>query len=151
MTGTVLQINVSRGGLPKRAIAEGELTRGGFAGDSWAHPNIHGGPKQAVLLIANELIERLRGKGYPVYPGALGENLTTSGMDPDLWRAGQLYRVGEAEIELTKLREPCNQLNVYGPPIKKEIPGALAGYYARVVRPGRVFPGNPIVLVAEVG
>ncbi len=116
-----------------------------------------------MLLIAAESIEQIRAKGYPVYPGALGENLTTEGLDPAAWRAGQRYRVGEAIIELTKVRAPCNALNIYGPSIKDEIydsmvkekdPSsprwALSGFYARVVRPGLVFPGNIISLVSEL-
>jgi MOSC domain-containing protein YiiM len=163
MTGRVLQINVSRGGLPKRPISEGNLTFTGFEGDSWAHPQIHGGPDQTVLLIASEAIDAMRAKGYPVYAGALGENITTEGLDPAVWRAGQRYRVGEAMIELTKVRAPCTSLNVYGPSIQNEIYDslvkakdptsprwALSGFYARVVTPGLVFPGNIISLVSEL-
>jgi hypothetical protein len=47
-----------------------------------------------------------------------GENLTESGLDPHFWRAGQRYRVGEAVIELTTLRQPCGNLTVYGASIK---------------------------------
>jgi MOSC domain-containing protein YiiM len=163
VTGRILQINVSRGGIPKLAIAEGNLTLEGFDGDSWAHPQIHGGREQAVLLIASEAIEALREKGYPVYPGALGENLTTEGLSPSGWRHGQEYQVGQAVIELTRVREPCNALNVYGPPIKDEIYDfrvkagdtksplwALSGFYARVVSPGLVFPGDPIRLLSDL-
>jgi MOSC domain-containing protein YiiM len=163
MTGTILQINVSPGGMPKRAIAEGRLTMAGFQGDSWAHPQFHGGRDKAVLLIANEAVEALRAKGYPVYPGALGENLTTVGLDPARWRVGQQFVAGEAVVELTEIRTPCNSLNVYGPAIKKEIydravklgdasspKWALSGFYARVVREGLVFPGNIISLLSEL-
>jgi len=51
MTGSILQVSVSRGGVPKRAIPEGTLTLTGLDGESHAHPDIHGGPRQAVLLI----------------------------------------------------------------------------------------------------
>ena len=163
MTGHVVQINISRGGLPKRPIAQGNLAATGFEGDSCAHPQIHGGPMQTVLLIASEAIQALRSKGYPVYEGALGENLTTEGLDPAKWRAGQQYRVGEAIIELTKVRAPCDNLNVYGPEIKNEIYDpqvkakdptsprwAISGFYAKVIRPGLIFPGNVISLLSEV-
>jgi MOSC domain-containing protein YiiM len=163
VTGRILQVNISRGGLPKRAIADGNLTVDGIDGDSWAHPEIHGGRSKAVLLIAFETIEALRANGFPVYPGALGENLTTEGLDPARWRMGQQYVAGEAIIELTTIRVPCSSLNVYGPAIQTEIYDgnvnvgdsnsprwALSGFYARVVRPGLVFPGNVISLLSEV-
>jgi len=163
VTGRIIQINISGGGMPKRAIASGNLTTAGFEGDSWAHPQLHGGPGKAVLMIAGETVELLRAKGFPVYPGALGENLTTEGLLPARWRMGQQYMVGEAIIELTTLREPCSGLNVYGPSIKKEIYDslvkagnpdtprwALGGFYARVVHPGLVFPGTVISLLSEL-
>jgi len=34
--------------------------------------NIHGGPKQAILLIAIESIEKLKSDGFPLFAGALG-------------------------------------------------------------------------------
>src|SRR2546430_17204804 len=82
MTGRIVQINTSRGGIPKRPVPEAILTPLGLEGDSCAHPQIHGGPQQAVLLITAETIEDLVARGDSVYPGALGENLTTRGLDP---------------------------------------------------------------------
>ncbi len=162
MTGTIQQINVSHGGVPKLPVLEGNLNVSGFEGDSWAHPKFHGSPEQAVLLIASEVIAGLVEKGYQIYPGALGENLTTIGLNPAQWRTGQIYRVGEAEIELTTIRVPCNTLNIYNSAIKREIYNsavkngdtsnflwARSGFYAKVLKPGFVFPGNPIRLMSE--
>ena len=63
MTGSIVQINISPGGVPKRPTAEAEVTVQGIRGDSWAHPQIHGGPNQAVLLITSEGIEELIAQG----------------------------------------------------------------------------------------
>ena len=87
MKATVVQVNVSRGGIPKREIPYGELTPAGITGDDWRYP-FHGGPRQAVLLITIEGIEELVALGFPLYPGALGENLTTSGLDRRALRYG---------------------------------------------------------------
>ena len=54
MTGSILQVSVSQGGVPKHAIPTGTLTPAGFEGDSHAHPDLHGGSRQAVLLITAE-------------------------------------------------------------------------------------------------
>jgi MOSC domain-containing protein YiiM len=163
MTGTVLQVSISRGGVPKRAIAEGDVTPLGIAGDGYANPQIHGGPRQAVLLLASEAIDELTTLGYPLYPGALGENITTLGVDRTLWRAGQRWRVGQAIVELTKPRAPCDTLSVYGVGIQKAVYDAqvkagdpssprwaLAGFYASVVQPGIVRPGDPISLLDQM-
>lgn len=91
----------------------------GIEGDACAHPNIHGGPRQALLLVASEVVDKLAAEGYPVFYGALGENLTTAGFDHRTWRAGQRYRLGsEVIIELTKPRGPCRSLDVYGAQLK---------------------------------
>ena len=163
MTGTILQINTSRGGIPKRPVAEAMITPAGIEGDLCAHPEFHGGPRQAVLIIASEVVERLVALGYPVFPGALGENLTVRGIDHRWFRLGQQWRAGEAVIELTKVRVPCSTLDVYGPALKREIYDAevkagntasprwaMSGVYARVVRPGMVRGNDIISLIAEL-
>src|SRR5580704_9497436 len=105
MTGILKQINRSPGGLPKRAVSGPVmLSEACVEGDSWRNPLIHGGPTKAVLMASAEFINGLAGQGFPVFYGALGENLTVSGLDPHMWRTGQRYRVGQnAIIELTKL------------------------------------------------
>jgi MOSC domain-containing protein YiiM len=162
VTGTLLQINVSRGGVPKRSISSGDVTSLGIAGDVQAHPDFHGGHQQALLLITSEGIEELSALGFPLYPGALGENLTTRGLDRRGLRIGQRYRIGAIIIELTKVREPCAQLNPYGPGIQKAIYDVqvqagdpqssrwgLSGFYASVVQPGAIRPGDPITLLDQ--
>jgi MOSC domain-containing protein YiiM len=163
VTGAIVQINISPGGVPKRPIAEGQVTPQGIRGDSWAHPQIHGGPNQALLLITNEGLGELIAQGYPVFPGALGENLTTQGLDRREMRIGQRFRIGEVMLEITKMRTPCTTLDVYGPSIKQAVYDALvkandassprwglAGFYARVLRGGFIHPNDIIRLVDQV-
>ena len=45
MTGTVVQVSVSQGGIPKLAIPSAELTESGIAGDAWRYP-FHGGRRR---------------------------------------------------------------------------------------------------------
>ena len=162
MTGTVLQVNISQGGVPKRPTLQAFLTRTGFQGDVHSRPHIHGGPNQAVLLVCSEGIDELTSQGFPLFSGALGENLTTSGLDRRELRAGQRFRVGDAVIEVTKPRGPCTTLDIYGPGIQQAIfekavkqgdtsspKWGLSGFYAAVVQTGYVRPGDPIVLVEQ--
>ena len=66
-------------------------------------------------MVSGEDLESLKDKGFPVYPGALGENLTVTGLDFRKLRLGMRFRAGEAVIELTKFRVPCDQLDPYNP------------------------------------
>lgn len=159
MRGTVAQINVSPGGLPKRLVAEGRITEVGIEGDAHAHPDIHGGPDKALLLIASETVEELSARGYPVFFGALGENITTRGIPVRDLRLGARLRIGEALVELTKPRGPCSALRVYGDSLPAEVYDArvkaldassprwgMSGFYARVLSPG-VIRTNDIIIV----
>ena len=160
MTGFVVQISVSQGGIPKLAIPAAELTAAGIAGDAWRYP-FHGGRRQAILLITIEGIDELILQGFPLFPGALGENFTTRGLDRRELRMGQRFRVGEAEIELTHIRTPCGTVDVYGSGIQaasydarvqagdpKSPRWGLSGFYASVVQPGTVRPGDPIAFLS---
>jgi MOSC domain-containing protein YiiM len=158
--GSVIQINISKGGVPKLPLTEAVVTRLGVEGDGHAHPEIHGGPKQALLWICEEAIEELKTLGYLLYAGALGENLTTRGVDRRGLRIGQRWRAGEVVIELTKVREPCRQIQVYGPEIGKAVYDrsvqsgdwmsprwGLSGFYAAVIQPGPIHPGDALALL----
>ena len=160
MTGSIVQLSISPGGIPKRSILTGVVEELGLVGDDHAHPQFHGGPKQALLLITSEGIEELVAAGFPLYPGALGENITTKGLDRRQWRIGQRWWLGESVlIELTKMRTPCNTLSPYGRGIQAAVYDdkvkandptsprwALSGMYAKVIRSGAVSPGDEIRL-----
>ncbi len=163
VSASIVQISVSKGGVPKRSVPEAEVTPLGLAGDVQAHPQIHGGPEQALLLITAEGIDELAAQGFPVFYGALGENLTTRGIDRRELRIGQRYRVGDAIIELTGVRGPCDALNLYGPGIQKAVYDqrakagdassqrwGLSGFYARVVRTGAIRAGAPVQLLDQI-
>jgi MOSC domain-containing protein YiiM len=158
--GSVVQINRSPGGLPKRPVPEALATSLGLEGDSVAHPHIHGGLRKALLLIASETIDALIARGFPLFYGALGENLTTRGLDWRQIRPGQRFRAGEAFIEITKVRQPCSSLDIYGPGIQNQIYDqavkagdptspvwGMSGFYAAVVQPGRIRTNDIIWLV----
>jgi MOSC domain-containing protein YiiM len=165
MPGTLLQINRSRGGLPKiPVVGPVALDSAGIEGDWQLNRVLHGGPDRAVLMISAEVIADLARQGFPVIAGSLGENLTVEGLDPHLWRIGQRYRICDAAvIELTKLRKPCAALDRYGPSIKSQIYDArctagdvlspywgYGGFYARVIHPGLISPGGPVILESDL-
>jgi MOSC domain-containing protein YiiM len=157
--GTVAQVSVSQGGIPKLAIGSAELTDTGIAGDAWRYP-FHGGRRRAILLITAEGIDELVSRGYPLFAGALGENLTTRGIDRRALRLGQRLRVGDAEIALTQIRTPCATLDVYGSGIQAAMFDArvqagdpesplwgLSGFYASAVQTGTIRTGDLIALL----
>jgi MOSC domain-containing protein YiiM len=161
--GTIVQVNISPGGLPKRAISEGFVQPLGIVGDDHAHPNIHGGPRKAILLIASEVVDDLAARGFPVFYGAMGENLTTRGIDVRNLRIGDQLRAGGALLEITQPRGPCSALDAYGDTLKYEVYDkrvkaldagsprwGMSGFYASVISPGPVGPGDPIAVITSL-
>jgi MOSC domain-containing protein YiiM len=163
MQAFIIQVNISPGGLPKRPIFEGFITPLGLQGDAHAHPQFHGGPRRAILIVSSEVIDDLKSQGYPLFAGALGENLTTSGLDYRTLRVGDQLRAGGATLEITQPRVPCAQLDVYGPSLKHDLwdpqmkagdytspRWGMSGFKCSVIQPGPVCPGDIIAVVAKL-
>jgi len=152
MTGRIEQLSISKGGMPKLAVAEAWIDAGGLVGDAHRNLKHHGGPVKAVLLGSAEDLEELRRAGFDISPGTLGENITTRGIDYRGLRDGMRFHVGGAVLELTKIRKPCYQLEVFNAGRAGAIQRAIdevrarGGYYARVVSPGWVRAGDIIQL-----
>jgi MOSC domain-containing protein YiiM len=72
-----------------------------------AQPNL-----RQVHLIHGELHDELGAAGFAVAPGAMGENVTTRGVDLlGLPTGARLHLGGDAVVEVTGLRNPCLQLD----------------------------------------
>jgi MOSC domain-containing protein YiiM len=115
-----------------------------------AQPNL-----RQVHLIHEELLHELRAGGFDLLPGALGENVTTAGVDLLALPAGTRLRLGaSAVIEVTGLRNPCVQMDRYRAGLMQAVldrdtEGRLvrkAGVMALAVMSGEVFPGDPIAV-----
>jgi MOSC domain-containing protein YiiM len=78
-----------------------------------------------VHLMHAELFDELRGTGFAVAAGQMGENVTTRGVDLLALPTGARLRLGkDAVVEVTGLRNPCRQLD-------KLKPGLMAATLAR--------------------
>ena len=150
MTATIVQLSISRGGVPKHAILEAEVTRAGIAGDVQKHLKFHGGPERALCLFALEVIERLRAEGHPIAPGSTGENITIRGLPwAELDVGARLALGATVVVEITSLTIPCKQ--IAGSFVDREFRRLLlrgdARLYARVLAGGTLRPGDPVVVL----
>ena len=111
MSGRIFQLNSSPGGVPKLAVREAQVTELGLRGDDHNFPDIHGGPERAVCLFSLERILELQAEGHPIFPGAVGENITISGIDWNEVTPGQRLALGnEVLLEITSYTSPCNSI-----------------------------------------
>ena len=156
MPGTIAQLSVSKGGVPKLPVMEAEVGLEGLAGDGHDEPlTIHGGPERALCLFALERIEALAAEGHPIFAGATGENVTIRGVDWDTVVPGARLRLGnDVLIEITRYTTPCktNARWFTGGQFNRMHQNLHPGWsrvYARVITGGIVRPGEPVeILVA---
>lgn len=129
----------------------------GFMGDEQADRRHHGGPEKAVHHYAFE--------HYPVWqkelpqsnrwqhPGAFGENIVTSpGMTEGTVCIGDIYKIGEAVVQVSQGRQPCWKLNLRfnEPQMARHVQtSGRTGWYYRVLEPGEVIAGNTIELLTR--
>ena len=78
-------------------------------------------PEESPDQVPAEVIDGLTERGFPLFYGALGENLTTRGIDVRDLRIGDQIRAGGAWLEITQPRGPCTALDIYGDTLKYEI------------------------------
>lgn len=106
-----------------------------------------------VHLIHAELHDELRGAGFDVTPGQMGENVTTRGIDLLGLPTGTRLRLGEtAVVEITGLRNPCGQLDklqqgLLAATLDKDADGNVirkAGIMGIVLTDGEVRPGDAV-------
>ena len=104
-------------------------------------------------LLHAELLDELANKGFAIAPGDLGENIMTRGIDLLALPSGTRLTIGgRAQVEITGLRNPCQQLNDFAPGLMaavldRDAEGNLirkAGVMAVVTAGGEIKPGDGI-------
>jgi MOSC domain-containing protein YiiM len=107
----------------------------------------------AVHLIHGELHDELAVAGFAISPGAMGENVTTRGLNLLAFGRGTRLHLGpQAIVEVTGLRNPCVQLDglhagLLGAVLVRDADGRIvrrAGIMAIVLTGGDVASDDPI-------
>jgi MOSC domain-containing protein YiiM len=113
-----------------------------------------------VHLVHAELLAELVTQGFPVQPGSIGENITTSGIALLALSQGTELHIGsDAVVVVTGLRNPCAQLDSFsaglmGAVLDRTPDGRLirkSGVMGIVRVSGTVLPGDTIRVVVPAG
>ncbi len=121
-------------------------------GDAQGDPTVHGGPDAAVYVYAFEdyafwmaqLKRELASFGW------FGENLTVQGASSDVMCFGDIWRVGDALLQVTEPRSPCYKLDhkmgirYFAARFRRS---GRVGFYNRVLEEGPVQAGDEATLV----
>ena len=125
----------------------------GLIGDQQADLTVHGGPEKAVYAYPADHYVAWRAE-YPEHAGlfvggGVGENLTIQGwIEADLC-VGDVHAIGTTRLQVCQPRQPCFKFALrFG---DNRLPKAMvrngrAGWYYRVLQPGRIRAGDPITL-----
>ena len=149
-------------GIDKRPTTESVEVRGpgprqgglgsGLVGDVIGNPKYHGGDDQAVYAYAREDLDAWEAElQRELTNGVFGENFTTTGVDVTGARIGERWHVGSdgLVLEVSSPRTPCRTfaewLSIRGW-MKTFTEAATPGAYLRVIEPGAVRAGEPIVV-----
>lgn len=142
-------------GIDKHPV-EGRVWLGqeGLDGDTQGDRKHHGGRQKAVHHYAFEHYATWRREigDRPLLhrAGAFGENLSTIGIDESRVAIGDVFRLGEALIEVSQGRQPCWKLNlrfdVADMALRVQKSGRT-GWYYRVLEPGFVETGDELRLI----
>ena len=125
----------------------------GLIGDWIGNTQVHGGDDQAVYVYARADLDNWeRELDREIGNGVFGENLTTAGVDVTGARIGERWQIGSdgVVLEVARPRIPCRTfaawLAIQGW-MKTFTNAAIPGAYLRVIEPGAVRSGDPIVVV----
>ena len=121
-------------------------------GDGQADLENHGGVDRAAYVYSIENYDHWRRElcRDEFAFGQFGENFTVEGMVEDDIHIGDVFRVGDALVEVSQPRPPCFKLG-----IKMDMPGfpkqflasGHVGFYLRVLKEGEVGAGDAFELI----
>jgi len=138
-------------GICKQTVEEAFLAKEGFRGDGVADLRYHGGPNRAVCVYPYEhYLLWEKEFSAPLPPSTFGENLTVTNMlEKDVY-IGDIFRLGEAVIQITQGRIPCSTITkrTNNPALLKRIvQTGFTGYLCRVLEEGIVRKNSNITLL----
>ncbi|MFT4412373.1 MOSC domain-containing protein [Fredinandcohnia humi] len=90
--------------------------------------------------------------GMELKPGAFGENFTIEGLTEDQVHIGDIFGIGEVEVQVSQPRQPCfkvgHKLGNEQLPVLIQNTG-FSGYYFRVLKEGYIVPGDCLQLLKK--
>jgi MOSC domain-containing protein YiiM len=122
-----------------RPLEEADLTEGGIPGDRHFAPE---SSRQLLLIDAETLAS------FDLVAGQVRENFTLAGIPVMSLDPGTRLAVGDAEVLITMVCNPCSRMDEIRPGLQVALEGHR-GMLATVVRPGRVRRGDAVRIVVS--
>jgi len=111
----------------------------GLEGCAHARPG-----KRQVLLMDRETLAF-----FDLQPGIARENVTTEGLDVNALAVGQRLKIGDVELQVSLVCDPCEQIEALRPGLQDAMQGRR-GMLCKVLRGGMLKRGDEVVVVEEL-
>lgn len=157
--GKIREYEGSRPSAIAKYQVDGELrlTELGLEGDQQAEKVIHGGPDRALCHYPREHYDywarEFPEQAEPFSAPAFGENLSSHGLTEENVFIGDIFRWGDALIQVTQPRSPCFKLNYhFGISDMASLmqQAGRCGWLYRVVLAGNTSTDSPLELVSRL-
>lgn len=124
-----------------------------ISGDEQADLKNHGGPDKVICVYPHDHYPYWSNElGIEMKPGAFGENFTVEGLTEETACIGDIYAIGEIEVQVSLPRQPCykvaHKLKNDALPVMIQDTG-FSGFYLRVLKEGYIEPGQSLRLVKK--
>jgi MOSC domain-containing protein YiiM len=131
---------------PKRRAPMEELPEARAVEDVGLEECAHSRPqgKRQVLLMDRETLD-----GFELTPGIARENVTTEGLDVNGLAIGQRLQIGEVELQVSAVCDPCEQIEALRPGLQAAMQGRR-GMLCKVARGGLLRRGDEIVVMEKM-
>ncbi|HEV8076559.1 MAG TPA: MOSC domain-containing protein [Candidatus Acidoferrum sp.] len=127
---------------PKRREPMQELQEARAVQDVGLEGCAHARPqgRRQVLLMDRETLDV-----FELAPGIVRENVTTEGLDVNGLAIGERLQIGEVELQVSAVCDPCEQIEALRPGLQAAMQGRR-GMLCKVVQGGILRRGDEIVV-----
>ncbi|PKQ61255.1 sulfurase [Labilibaculum filiforme] len=144
---------IEKTGMYKYAVDQAIfLGKNDVVNDSVMDRKYHGGADKACYWYSEAQYDFWKEK-FPDLDwdyGMFGENLSISDLDEGNIKIGDVFRIGNAKVQVTQPRQPCYKLNYRfncDSMVRQFIDAGFPGVYIRVLEEGEVNKGDELILL----
>jgi len=119
----------------------------GLVGDTQVDKRYHGGIDKAIHIGSTKHFEN-----FTMDKLAMGCNILIDSFDENNTNVGDIYTIGDIEVQVTQPRQPCWKIGaIFGKEISRYIVKNYAtGWYVKVLQGGTIDINNPFILKKRV-
>jgi MOSC domain-containing protein YiiM len=154
-TGNIQELsNKQMSAIHKTPVPEINVLKDRIEGDEIFLQKHHGGEMRVLHHYSQKNYDHLKERFPDIadrfIPGSLGENLLTQELDETQLCVGDLFKLGEVELELTVIRRPCATINThYGDSrvLKEILESGKPGWFYRIIKEGKIRESDDLVFL----